>query len=1629
MFVDCEESMTDTTGLDVQPGVIIGEGGDMAATLTPAGELNKQVLHRYLQFGCERQLFLTLARDDARWLEPARPLAPTPFSTPQNESLKRLGREFEQQVYAQLLAPSSRLPTIAAKDAHHEVVLTRLRTEEWRTLGESFLAQRDHDVQVMLEHEFHIPEGYFQGWLGIDASSTLPVATRQWHQRPDLMLFERAHATPRRVLLAGGEVGVLPATDERVAIRIIDVKHTHSDHVGGPHFLEILYYMSTLVGFLAERGLDDMFCVPLEGHGILPQYDPDTFRVDSPDALDEVVAPLVWDDQRHLLEQVIEHIRGFWERAPLSIEETQTALQPACIRCPFIGDCRATYNYDAKHDAQPDAHVRLLPYTSRSVAAELEPHDIATITDLEARHATLPVGDTPTPLLTVQPMLGVKARALTTGTPQWAGAESHGDQRHMSMAIPKFSQAVISIAAERDPTYERLFALAITADIRCNKPRTIDGVVVEEPYARTHDALWRLVASLRSSSFYKPDVSALVDELFTDPELDAWLVEQSRDDLTLTQLRQQRHAALARLIKLVGELDRRGDLEIVDANEPGERVRVRMQTALMNMGGSSAHEQRFAMQIVKRAVDYFEIVGCYEALLSSRYDITRPGGATKSVMVQPSSAVFYWSADQLEHLRDMLERHLAHLLTDPSVGAEFSKLLRLITPSASSVTRDYMNRKIFDLRRFVETSVGLPQVINYTWHETAHQILPNTPKFSPTYWSQHYNYMFFGHWHDYLQTNDDAIWAEVRKQVKYKARVVGQLARTFQAGARYQGMVSTHSRAISTRSIATAHDNIPSSYHFMARAWTLYDRLTGAIEEQVRADQRLTFPLESIARLEAAAISDLNYTFSADPTDRRLYLSFSLRGLSANVKFKRHSRVLLLHEARRDFKPGKFGSKETIELTEMTWDAHINGFRCEAVSVDAARKDATSHPLQDQLDGLPPGDLYLYSPSMSVWGYKLTRILRERGLGESWLGARRAYLMEMLPPGQTPPHPSSLDFDIAQVCMFAPELLESRTSSAQTPLLTQAHPTLDASQEAAVRMVFDNTISCILGPPGTGKSQTIAAIVDEFIARNPEGPCRILISSASYEPMHVVLKKLAAHQDASGASTHAANIARVWLRSAGKDPLDLDGVTDVRLNQATIYIDDVKTAKRKALARAPHTKTRLDDLLPERMVMCMIPHQIANIYRRDRSGRSVWHDDTPFDLIIVDEASQMPVDQALMFMGLTRSARVTLETPENWPGQDDALDDVTMLQGMRVEGIRDEQGRSLVRDDLTRIVFVGDHNQLPPVQPVEPPEKLAPILQSAFAYFQLHVGVPSVQLQRNYRSRPEIVTYTNDLHLYEQRIEAFHASHDVLRALPAAPVSAEAWIQRMLRDESVINAVVHSSQFDTSVSLLEVQIITPIVEAFYVQMAPTTPAEERAFWSKHLGIVSPHNAQGQHLIRALYQRMGLRQGPVHSLLGSDELMSMLSDTIYSVEKFQGSDRTFIIASMGISAPDQIRAEESFVYDVNRLNVLTSRAVQKMLLVTSQNLLDYAPRERAMVGPAARYRDFALRYCNSEEEVEVAGETCRFRWHDPANAARDRVLEPMVRSEESAALDPMLEKMLEGMSEAQRALLLKRLQGS
>ena len=106
----------------------------------------------------------------------------------------------------------------------------------------------------------------------------------------------------------------------------------------------------------------------------------------------------------------------------------------------------------------------------------------------------------------------------------------------------------------------------------------------------------------------------------------------------------------------------------------------------------------------------------------------------------------------------------------------------------------------------------------------------------------------------------------------------------------------------------------------------------------------------------------------------------------------------------------------------------------------------------------------------------------------------------------------------------------------------------------------------------------------------------------------------------------------------------------------------------------------------------------------------------------------------------------------------------------------------------------------------------------------------------------------------------------------------------------------------------------------------------------HILIVAPYNAQ----VGALTARLpGARVG--------------------TVDKFQGQEAPVVIYSMTTSSPDDAPRGMSFLYDLNRLNVATSRARCACILVADPSLFEpdcRTPDQMRWANGLCRFRELA-----------------------------------------------------------------------
>ena len=467
--------------------------------------------------------------------------------------------------------------------------------------------------------------------------------------------------------------------------------------------------------------------------------------------------------------------------------------------------------------------------------------------------------------------------------------------------------------------------------------------------------------------------------------------------------------------------------------------------------------------------------------------------------------------------------------------------------------------------------------------------------------------------------------------------------------------------------------------------------------------------------------------------------------------------------------------------------------------------------------------------------------------------------------------------------------------------------------------------SLIWGPPGTGKSQTLRAlIVGALLDAHQRGlPLRVLISAHGYAAIDNILNYL------------PALLADV-MPNVPVDLVRLQGRTkDVPTNlpagiQPMIPLTTQAPVGVQQLQAQLNTPTGLT-------VVGSIPHQIHNLSIATKNKTAPTRDKRAeltqrrwFDLIIIDEASQMDVASATLVI-----SKAT---------EDGAY------------------------------VLAGDDLQLPPIHQADAPKHLEQHVGSIFEYTRHVQQVNPLPLNINYRSNATLVDFIRTAG-YDTHLRAF--SPNLRLNLPTLPntlptnwpnqlIWSSNWRQ-LLDPDFPATAFVYDNDTAGQVNDFEADAIAAMVWHLRGQLRRQLLHElnpdgtEKAvtdevydtyaeFWEKAIGIVTPHRAQMSRIVTRLQQLFPL---------DDPEKIRAAVDT---VERFQGQERDVVFASFGVGDPDLIRSEDEFLYNLRRFNVLASRARAKLILLASQSLIDHLSNDAQVLEESRLLKRFVESYC-------------------------------------------------------------------
>lgn len=491
------------------------------------------------------------------------------------------------------------------------------------------------------------------------------------------------------------------------------------------------------------------------------------------------------------------------------------------------------------------------------------------------------------------------------------------------------------------------------------------------------------------------------------------------------------------------------------------------------------------------------------------------------------------------------------------------------------------------------------------------------------------------------------------------------------------------------------------------------------------------------------------------------------------------------------------------------------------------------------------------------------------------------------------------------------------------------HP-LNPSQIDAIKGCAKQSLSIIWGPPGTGKTDTLSALIhalaSEAIAKG--SGLKILLTGPNYRAVQELIDRtinsieidtscvvdvfsgFSRSREPVPLNLNAAHLGGGALRFTNSDPLYgtfLQSMQDV--NRVTI------------VGTAAHA-------LPSMVQLLGYQGSLAPI----------------FDLTIIDESSQVPVTLALRALAVLK--------------------------------------------DSSQLVIAGDHMQMPPIASLDAPVGAEYLVGSIQTYLLQRFNLKPLPLLVNYRSGADIVAYARSLDYPQALVPEFpdlriHQINAPSSAPAATGISYSPLIGETLAPNKSVISLIHEDIASSQANPEEAELVVTLIwhlfnSASYFldgtkQAVNHRPANEDEFFEKCVGIVTPHKAQKSLIISKLNQ-----------LFPSADKEKIFS-AVDTVERFQGGQRHTIIVSFGVGDSEIVESEEEFLMQLERTNVAVSRAMAKCIMIMPKSLAYHLPSDKKIAESARALKSYIDEFCSESQKyvhpLSSGDREFELRWHD------------------------------------------------
>ncbi len=563
------------------------------------------------------------------------------------------------------------------------------------------------------------------------------------------------------------------------------------------------------------------------------------------------------------------------------------------------------------------------------------------------------------------------------------------------------------------------------------------------------------------------------------------------------------------------------------------------------------------------------------------------------------------------------------------------------------------------------------------------------------------------------------------------------------------------------------------------------------------------------------------------------------------------------------------------------------------------------------------------SPRSYNWANTSTEILREIGNPPiAKIDMNAATAMGITPPKRQTR--SGRNTPISEILWDAATLFNtSRLSVIEANNIADVAAVncqLNQSQKQAVKNAAEKALTVIWGPPGTGKTKTLSAFIyaEAQNASISERPLKILITGPTYKAVEQIMERT--HKLLVGDAATSCTLSFGYSAGRGAGRLKLQSSSNLIYSDYSFDNHDMDYLQ--CLANLSGSSG-----------VHIVGAQIRQARRlsKDLSTTGKFINDV-FDVVLIDESSQVPVSHAL-----------------------------SALCGLKSDG---------------KVVIAGDSLQMPPITAVEAPADASYLVGSIQTYLlERDFGQPITPciLDRNYRSSRAIVEFAKTIGYPSTLDSEFpDTALTIVSQFPDQsqfPVTLP-WCDQyetLLSPENSVAALLHEDEISSQGNHYEARLVAGIVWTLRQTvgsslsgrgiLSSSSPTSEE-FWGECVGIVTPHRAQRALVIKELEALFPMEK-------------NLIDEAVDTVERFQGGERHCIIVTYGVADVDVISGEEAFLLQLERTNVAISRAMGKCIVVMPKSLAKHIPEDKKALETAHALKDYLDDFCNIRVDCEFS----------------------------------------------------------